>query len=88
MRRAVRATNLAHQKNCIENQPGNNQSKKDDAENEQRDFAQIQQNPATLERDRQSNQAEAENDKKNCGFSSAHSTKTKNKKEKKAKVEK
>jgi hypothetical protein len=64
--------NFAHKENRIQNQTRNNYSEKDDAENEQRDFAQIEQNPTDVERDRQRDQTDAENEEKNCGSSPPH----------------
>ena len=45
---------------------------KNNSENHQSDFAQIEQNPADIERDRQRNQTNAENEKENCSFAPPH----------------
>ena len=66
------AANLAHQKNGVQNQSGNNDGEKNDAQNEQSDLLQIEQNPADVERDRERDQANAEDDKENRKFSPVH----------------
>ena len=63
---------LAKQKNRVQYQPGNYQREKNDAEYEQDDLAQIQQDPRYVERNGQSRQANAENEKKDSCLTPTH----------------
>jgi hypothetical protein len=51
------AAYLANQEGRIEHKAGNNQREKDYAKNEQGDFANVEQNPANIQRNRQRHQA-------------------------------
>lgn len=66
------AADLTDQKDHIQNKAGDDRNKKDDAEDHQSDFAQIEQDPAHVQRYGQSYQADPEDKKEYGCFSPAH----------------
>lgn len=63
---------FAEQKRRVQNKTRDDQRKEYNAENHQRDLAQIEQNPADIERNRHRDQADSENEKEYGGFTSSH----------------
>jgi len=56
------ASYLANEEGGVEDDTGNYQEEEDDAKNQQRDFASVEQNPAYIQRDSQRHQASAQRD--------------------------
>ena len=56
------ASYLANEESGVEDDTGDDQEEKDDAKNQQRDFAGVEQNPANIQRDSQRHQASAQGD--------------------------
>ena len=66
------SSDLAYEKDRVEDQASDDERKKDYAENEKSDLGQIQQDPTDVECDRQNTEADAEHEKENCGLTAAH----------------
>src|SRR2546428_635520 len=62
------AANLTNKKDGVQHEAGDNQNKKDDAENQQRHLSPIEQNPPYIQRYREQHQADAQHDEEGYGF--------------------
>ena len=66
------AADLTHQKDRVENQARDDQGKKDDAEHQQHDLADVEQYPPDIEGDRQDRKDDPEYQKEDCCLTPPH----------------
>src|SRR2546422_4751728 len=65
------AANLTHEKNCIDDHAGDDQRKKDQAEQQQHAFAPVEDDPANVERNRERHQGDAQTEEENDSSAAA-----------------